>query len=159
MASGPAINTLKLSLGFSVAMLIDLAYHEAYLVPSTLPNLYAESNWKELSKPAGIPFRRPPSLSFTRYHTENPWHAQYIYAKKSFLRHNLMWSALAVCTTAMQLSYFITSLRARWATGAIAAVSAMGLTWTGIVVEGNARKMYLNKMQEKVLKAEETITG
>lgn len=159
MASGPAFSALKLSLGITVPLLIDLTYQEAYLVPFTTPNLYAESGWKELSKPKGIPFGIPPSLTFNRYRTENPWHVQYVHAKKSFWRYNAMWPFLGVVTTALQLNYLINSLRVRWATGAIAAVSAMGLTWTATLVEGNARRMYLDKMQEKVLKEEETLTG
>ncbi len=157
MASRQAFNTLKLSLGISVPLLIDLTYQEAYLVPFTTPNLYAESGWKELGKPMGIPFRMPPSLTFNRYRTENPWHVEYVHAKKSFWRYNVMWPFLGVVSTALQLNYLINSLRVRWAIGAIAAVSAMSLTWAGILVEGNARKMYLDKMQEKVVKEEEVL--
>lgn len=159
MASRQVHNTLRLSLGITVPLLIDLTYQEAYLVPFTTPNLYSESRWKELIKPKGIPFHIPPSLTFTRYRTENPWHVQYVHAKKSFWRYNVMWPFIGVVTTALQLNFLILSLRTRWAAGAIAAASAMGLTWTGILVEGNARKMYLDKMQEKVLKEEETLTG
>lgn len=159
MASRPVFHAFRFSLGISVPLLLDLAYHEAYLVPSTIPNLYAESQWKELIKPKGIPFHSPPSLTFTRYRTENPLHAQYIYAKKSFWRYNLLWAYLGTSTTALQLYYIISSLRARRVTRAIAAASVMGLTWTAILVEGNTRKMYLDKMQEKVLKEEEAVTG
>ncbi len=159
MASRQAFNSLRLSLGITVPVLIDLTYQEAYLVPFTTPDLYAESRWKELSKPMGIPFHIPPSLDFNRYRTENPWHVQYVHAKKSFWRYNVMWSFLGVVSTALQLHYLINSLRVRWATGAIAAISAMSLTWTGILVEGNARKMYLDKMQEKVLKEEEVLSS
>ncbi len=70
-----------------------------------------------------------------------------------------MWPFIGVISTALQLNYLINSLRVRWATGAIAAVSAISLTWTGVLLEGNARKMYLDKMQEKVLKAEESFTS
>ena len=65
-----------------------------------------------------------------------------------------MWPFLGMVSTALQLSYMIKSLRVRWTAGAVTAIIAMVLTWTGITVEGNARKMYLDEMQEKVLKEE-----
>ncbi len=66
-----------------------------------------------------------------------------------------MWAFLGVVSGAMQANHIVNSLRARRAAGAIAALSAMGLTWSVIIVEGNARKMYLHEMHEKVIKEEE----
>ncbi|KAF7502855.1 hypothetical protein GJ744_004976 [Endocarpon pusillum] len=159
MAARPIFYPFRASLVISIPLLLDLAYHEGYLVPSTIPNLYAESQWKEVIKPKGIPFHSPPSLTWNRYHTENPLHAQYIYAKKSFWRYKLIWAYLGASTTVLQLYYIFSSLRARRVTRAIAAASVMGLTWTAILVEGKTREMYLDKMQEKVLKEEEAFTG
>ena len=154
MASRQTINTFKLSLGVLVPLLVDFAYQEGYVVPFTIPSFYTKSRLKELSKPMGVAFGMPPSLTFTRYRTENPWHARYVHAKKSFWRYNVMWPFLGMVSTALQLSYMIKSLRVRWTAGAVTAIIAMVLTWTGITVEGNARKMYLDEMQEKVLKEE-----
>lgn len=70
-----------------------------------------------------------------------------------------MWAFVGLVSTALQLSYLINSLRVRRGTGAIAAVGAIGLTWAGIVVEGNARKMYLDEMQERVIKEEEVLSS
>jgi hypothetical protein len=159
MASRRPISALKLSLGLSVPLFIDLTYQEGYLVPSTFPNVYTESRLKELSKPSGVQFATPPSLTFTRYHTENPWHAQYIYAKKSFWRYKVMWSSLGLISSALQLIHVVNSAAVGRPAGAIAAVAAIGLTWTGIIVEGKARKMFLDEMHDTVVKEEETLTN
>jgi hypothetical protein len=153
------INGLLFSLHISIPILCDLAYHEGYLVPSTIPNFYTRDRLKELSRPKLIPFSRPPSLSFVGYRTENPWHARYIHAKKSFWRYNVMWLPLGVTAGILQLTYLINSLRVRWAAGAIASASFLAITCTSIVLEGNARKMYLKEVQKKVLKEEEDFTG
>lgn len=155
MAPRQAFSTLKLSLGISLPLLVDLAYQEAFVVPTTLPGFYNKHRLAELRRPTGVSFGMPPSLTFTRYRTENPYHAQYINAKKSFWRYNVMWSFLGVVSGGLQLEYLIQSLRIGWPAGAIAAAGAVGLTWTAIIVEGNARKMYLEAMHDKVLKEEE----
>jgi hypothetical protein len=159
MASMPRFSLLKFSLGASVPLLIDLAYQEGYLVPSTTPNLYNKSRWKELSQPTRHPFRIPPSLTFVGYRTENPFHVEYVHAKKSLWRYNVMWSLLGVVTTTFQANYIVNALQARRIAGAIAALSAIGLTWTAIVAEGHARRMYLDEMQKKVLKEEEAFSS
>jgi hypothetical protein len=155
MASRPAFNALKLSLGITVPLLIDLAYQEGYVVPSTIPNFYTKDRLKELSKPTGVPFSIPPSLTFTRYRTENPFHVQYVHAKKSFWRYNVMWSFVGIVSTTFQLVHMTNSLGLRRPAGAVAAAGAIGLTWAAIIVEGNARKMYLEEMHNKVMEEEE----
>jgi hypothetical protein len=149
---------MSFSLGVTVPMLIDLAYHEGYLVPTNTPNLY-RSRLEELTKPTRRPFRIPPSLTFVRYHTENPLHAEYIYAKKSLWRYNVMWSLLGVISAACQANHIVNCLKVRRFGGASLALGAIGLTWTAIMVEGNARRMYIEEMREKVLKEEEAFTS
>jgi len=155
MAARQGINLFTLSLGAYVPLLLDLGYHEGYLVPSTFPNLYATTRLNELAKPTPFPVSSPPSLTFTRYRTENPWHAQYIYAKKSFWRYNFMWPTFGIITTVLQSNHLISSLILRRPAGAIAALSAITLTWGTIIVEGNARKMYIDEMYQRVMKEEE----
>lgn len=70
-----------------------------------------------------------------------------------------MWAFLGVVSAAFQLSYIIKCLKARSPIGVITAASAMALTWTGIIVEGNTRIMYLDEMQQKVIREEETSTA
>ncbi len=82
MASTRSFSLLKFSLGVSVPIVLDLAYQEGYFVPSTFPNFYNESRLKELKEPSIPDFATPPSLTFVRYRTENPWHFQYVHAKK-----------------------------------------------------------------------------
>ena len=159
MASRQPLSVLKFSLSVYIPLLIDLAYQEAYFVPSTLPDLYTKPRLKELSKPSGVQFGIPPSLTFTRYRTENPWHTQYIYAKKSFWRYNLMWSSVGLITSTLQLIHVINSAAIGRPVGAIVAVGAIGLTWTGIIVEGKARKMFLDEVHDTVVKEEENFTN
>jgi hypothetical protein len=155
MAARQKVSLFTFSLGMYIPLLLDLAYHEGYLVPTTFPNLYAKTRLNELVKPIPFPVRIPPSLTFTRYRTENPWHARYIYAKKSFWRYNILWSVFGVLTTVMQSGHLITSLFLRRPAGAVAALSAITLTWGTIIVEGNARKLYIDEMHQTVLKEEE----
>lgn len=155
MASKQTFSLLTFSLGLSLPLLIDLAYQEAYLVPTTTPNLYTRARLEELIKPVKQPFSMPPSLTFTRYHTENSLHAQYVHAKKSLWRYNVMWGFLGVVSAALQGNYVVNSLIARRPAAAVAAVSAMGLTWAAIIVEGNARRLYLKEMHDEVMKEEE----
>ena len=158
MSSRLVINTLRLSLGITAPLLVDLAYHECYLIPSNVPNLYANSRPEELLKPTGVPFGIPPTLTFTRYRTENPWHAQYIYAKKSFWRYNTLWPFTGVVSAALQLIHIIQSVRLGSVLGVVGAAGAMALTWTGIFVEGKSRRMYLDAMHDKVMKEEEAFS-
>jgi hypothetical protein len=155
MASRQAINTFHLSLGMYVPILLDLAYQEGYLVPTTFPNFYTTSRLNELAKPPSRPVGIPTSLTFTRYRTQNPWHVQYVHAKKAFWRYIVMWPFLGVVTTALQSNHLLTSLILRRPTGAIVALSAITLTWGTVIVEGNARKMYIDEMYQRVMKEEE----
>lgn len=66
-----------------------------------------------------------------------------------------MWSFLGVVAAAVQANHIVNSIRARRVGGAVAALGAMGLTWAAIMVEGNARRMYLEEMNRMVLKEEE----
>ncbi len=70
-----------------------------------------------------------------------------------------MWSFLGVTSAALQANSIINSVGARRYGGAAAALGAMGLTWTAIMFEGHARRMYLEEMQQKVLKEEEAFTS
>lgn len=155
MAADHLINTLRLSLTISLPLLVDLAYHEGYLVPATIPNFYNPTRLNQLAKPTLFPACVPPSLTFVRYRTENPLHAQYIHAKKSFWRYNAIWPALGVITSGLQTNHLIRSLRSGRPLGAIAALSAITLTWGTIMMEGNARKMYIDEMYQRVLQEEE----
>lgn len=159
MASNQTFSLLKLSLGVSVPLVIDLAYQEGYFVPSTFPGFYNEGRLKELKEPSRPRFTTPPSLTFVRYRTENPWHVQYVYAKKSFWRYNVMWWPLGVLCTALQSGHIVNSVRKGRPAGAIAGAAVIGLTWTVMIVEGKARTMFLNEIYDTVIKEEEAFTN
>jgi hypothetical protein len=159
MATQQAFNTLTASLGCSVPLLIDLIYQEGYAVPTHTPKLYTKARLEDLRKPSLPSFGIPESLTFRRYRTENIHHVDYVHAKKSFWRYNFMWSFLGVTTTLLQLHYVVRSIRTRRPAGALAAAGAMGLTWGAIMVEGKARRMYLDEMMDKVKKEEEKFTA
>lgn len=65
-----------------------------------------------------------------------------------------MWFFVGVVSSAFQVRHAMTSWMARRTLGIFAAFGATGLTWAAIILEGNARKMYLDEMQDKVLKEE-----
>lgn len=69
-----------------------------------------------------------------------------------------MWSFVGVLAAAFQANHIVNSIRTRRAGGVVAALGAMGLTWAAIMVEGNARRMYLEEMNRMVLREEEVFS-
>ena len=65
-----------------------------------------------------------------------------------------MWWFLGLMSSSLQLLHVVNAVGLGRPAGAFAALGAMGLTWTGIIVEGKARKMFLNEMHDTVVKEE-----
>ena len=154
MAARQQINTLFLSLGLTVPLIIDLVYHEGYFVPTNFPGYWTQSRLDRLTQIRGLPYTNPPSLTYTRYRTESPLHAAFVHTRKSVWQFNAMWPFVAVVTSGLQLHWLIRSARMRVASGVFGALAAMGLTWSALVIEGHSRKMFLDDMREKVAQEE-----
>lgn len=163
MASGPAINSLKLSLGVTFPLVIDFAYHEGYLV-GVYPGYWTRSRFDRLFQFEALRNVRRTvydeknsALHFTRYRTENPLHASYIHTKKSVWKVNTLWPLLAGVASALQIHSLFVSFRRRALGRALFAVGAMGLTWAGVVLENESRYWFLQDMKERVVQVDKTL--
>lgn len=66
-----------------------------------------------------------------------------------------MWSFLGCMSSALQILHMVNAVMIRRPFGIFAALGTMGLTWTGIIVEGKARRLFLDEMHDTVVKEEE----